>query len=99
MAAYLIADNEVTDPALFAEFARDIASVVEAHGGKYLVRGGISRVVRGDWTPQRLVIIEFESVEKAEAHVNSSEYQELAQIRSKCSNSSVFIVDASLRSA
>ena len=45
MAAYVIVDNEITDQALFADYAREIVAVTEAHGGRYLVRGGATEVV------------------------------------------------------
>lgn len=40
MSAYLLVDNEITDQALFAEYARDIVAVTAAHDDRYLVRGG-----------------------------------------------------------
>ena len=93
MATYLIANNDVTDQALFAEFVSGVVSVVEAHGGKYLARGGATQVVGGDWSPDRLVIIEFESLENAQAYVNSPEYHELAEILSRSSNTSTVLVE------
>ena len=93
MAAYLISDGEVTDAALFAEFADGILPVMDAHSGKYLVRGGATQVVGGNWTPHRLVVIEFESLERLQALIASPEYIELAAIRDKSSNSNTIIVD------
>ena len=93
MAAYLISDGEVTDAALFAEFAEGILPVMDAHGGKYLVRGGATQVVGGDFTPHRLVVIEFESMERLQALIASPEYIEMAEIRDKSSNSNTIIVD------
>ena len=93
MAAYLISDGDVTDPALFAEFAEGILPVMDAHGGKYLVRGGATQVVGGDFTPHRLVVIEFESMERLQALIASPEYLRMAEIRDKSSNSNTIIVD------
>ena len=93
MAAYLISDGEITDQALYAEFVDKILPVAEAHGGKYLARGGATRVVGGNWTPHRLVIIEFESLEQAQSWVSLPEYAELAEMRDKCSNTNTIIVD------
>ena len=93
MAAYLISDGEVTDSALFAEFAEGILPVMDAHGGKYLVRGGATQVVGGDFTPHRLVVIEFESMERLQALIESPDYLRMAEIRDKSSNSNTIIVD------
>ena len=80
MAGYIIIDSEVTDAVLFGEFAGKVGDVVEAYGGKYLARAGATEVVRGDFTPHRVVIIEFESVERAREYVNSPEYAEVTEI-------------------
>ncbi|HUG23719.1 DUF1330 domain-containing protein [Piscinibacter sp.] len=53
MPAYLIADVEVTDPAGYAEYSRAIVSTIEAHRGRYLVRGGATEVL-----VSRLVLVE-----------------------------------------
>ena len=56
-------------------------------------RGGESEVVEGDWTPQRVAVIQFDSYDQVKAFVNLPEYQELAKIRSKSSNCNTVIVD------
>ena len=93
MAGYLIADVEVTNQELFAEFAAGILRLVEERNGKYLVRGGTTEVVDGDRTPHRVVVIQFESYEKVRDFVNSAEYRELAELRSRSSTSTTIIVE------
>ena len=93
MAAYLIADQEVTDQTLFDEFTSGMLKLAGAHNGRYLVRGGTTEVVAGNRTPNRVVVIEFESFEKARAFVNSQEYRELAEIRSRSCIANTIIVD------
>ncbi len=93
MAGYLIADQEVTDEGLFAEFTSGMLQLAEARNGKYLVRGGAAEIVAGDRTPHRVVIIEFESYEQARAFVNSPEYQRLADIRSRSSIANTIVVE------
>ncbi len=93
MAAYLISDGEVTDADLFAEFAEGILPVMDAHGGKYLARGGATQVVGGTWSPHRLVVIEFPSMEQLQALIASPEYLRLAEIRDRSSNSNTILVD------
>ena len=93
MAAYLIADMEVTDAELLAQFSDRIGALVEAHHGKYLVRRGIIEVVESDRTHDRVVVIEFEDLGKARAFVNSPEYRELAKIRSRSTICSTIICD------
>lgn len=93
MAGYLIVDNEITDQDLFGEYASKIVGVMEAHGGKYLVRGGATQLVEGERTPHRVVVIEFESMERVQALVKSPEYLELADLRARSSITTTFIVE------
>ncbi len=93
MAAYAIVDSEITDQALFDEYIRDIPAVVERCGGKYLVRGGPTEVVSGNRTPHRVVVIEFENIERARAYANDPESRRLGEIRDRSSISTTFIVE------
>jgi len=93
MAGYVIVNDAITDEAVFAEFRTRIAATVEAHGGRYLVRGGTTEVIDGEWRPDRIVILEFDDVDRARAWLNSPEYAELREIRLKSANASVVIVE------
>ena len=93
MAAYVIVDNEITDQALFADYAREIVALIEAHGGRYLVRGGATDVVEGNWTPHRVVIIEFGDIERARSLVSDPNYVRLADLRGRSSVTSTVIVE------
>ena len=59
MAAYLIADIEVTNPEGFKKYQEAVPATIAKHGGKYLVRGGEVEPKEGDWTPTRMVVLEF----------------------------------------
>ena len=93
MAAYVIADVEVTDEALFEKYRQLVPATVETFGGKYIVRGGKSEVVEGGLTPHRTVIIEFPSFEQAKAWHASDEYAGPKQMRIDSTNSNVMIVE------
>lgn len=79
MAAYVIVDIQVTDPAGYAEYVQLAPPIVVAYGGRYLVRGGALETLEGDWAPQRLVILEFPSVAQAKAWWDSLEYRPLRE--------------------
>ena len=93
MAAYVIADVEVTDAALFEEYRKLVPTTVEAFGGRYIVRGGESEVVEGEITPHRTVIIEFPGFEQAKAWHASDLYAGPKQMRIDSTNSNVMIVE------
>ena len=93
MSAYVITDVEITDASLYGEFMARVTSTVEAHGGKFVARGGELEVILGDWTPKRLAILEFEDLQQARAWMKSPEYTALDDIRSRSSNINMVIVE------
>ena len=93
MTAYVIVDVEVTDPVGYAEYKPLAAAAVQLYGGKYLARGGLNETLEGDWRSQRLVILEFESMERAKAWLNSPEYAPARALRHKYANSKMIVVE------
>jgi len=81
MPAYIIAEMNITDPAGYEEYKRVAPPTIAKYGGRYIARGGETAVLEGDWTPGRLVILEFESLEKAKAWYESPEYAVARNIR------------------
>jgi uncharacterized protein (DUF1330 family) len=93
MPALIIVDIEVTDPVRYEDYKRLASAAIAAHGGRYLVRGGRSEVLDGDWTPRRLVVVEFDSMEKAKAWRESPEYAEAKKVRESCARSNMIAVE------
>ena len=74
MAAYLVVDTKLTNPALYEEYKLKAKPLVEKSGGEYLVRGGnISLKESQLWTPTRMVLIRFPSSADAERFYESEE--------------------------
>ncbi len=68
MAVYMIVEAKgVKDKEGYSEYIRKVPQTIEKYGGKYLARGGRVSVVSGDWNPQRLIIVEFASMDKFRA--------------------------------
>ncbi len=86
MAAYIIAEEDVTDPKGFREYLKQVVPTIQQFGGKILAAGGTIETLEGDWHPSRLVILEFESVEQAKRWYNSDEFAPLKDIRLKTAN-------------
>ena len=93
MPAYVITDVEITDASLYGEFVERVTSTVEAHGGKFVARGGELEVILGDWTPKRLAILEFETMQQVRTWLKSPEYVALDDVRSRSSNINMVIVE------
>jgi len=86
MSAYVIFDVEIRDPAQYQQFMLGVKPALEAAGARYLARGGAHQVYEGDWTPRRIVLIEFPSVAAWETFYFGDTYQGLKAIRDACSS-------------
>ena len=93
MAAYLIADVEVTDAQAYQEYREKVPAAIATYGGRYLVRGGAVRHFEGDRAPHRVIVLEFADMATLEAFYESSDYQRLIPIRQKASRSNLFAVE------
>ena len=93
MAAYVIIDAKVTDDSAFRTHLDQVPAIVKAHGGRYLVRGGAHEVIRGDWTPDRLVVLEFDSVQQAREWQDAPDYADLREKLNRFSETNVVIVE------
>ena len=87
MAAYLIAEHIITDSAKFEEYRTKVAPMIAKHGGRYITKGGTHKLPEGGhWNPERVVIVEFPSMEALNTWYNSPEYQPLIALRKACTS-------------
>lgn len=89
MPAYLIVDNEITEPENYDEYRRQVVPLISRFGGRLLVRGGPIAHLEGGWKPRRLVIIEFPSMAALQAWYQSPDYAPMRALRQSASNGSV----------
>jgi len=94
MAAYIVAQLKVNDPALFQRYREAVTPLVDRFGGRYRVRGGELEVLEGDWPYPRLTIIEFQSRAAARQFFDSPEYRKIQPLREKAADGTVVIVDS-----
>lgn len=98
MPAYVILHTaEILDEELHAEFRRRVGPLLEARGGKYLMRGNVSEVIGGDSTGHnRVAVMEFETTEQAQEWARDpqppGEYAELRDLRNRAARSVSLIV-------
>ncbi|MEP7062240.1 MAG: DUF1330 domain-containing protein [Betaproteobacteria bacterium] len=81
MAAYIIADSNVTDPTAYDRYRALVPAALAAHGGSFLVRGGEIVPLEGDWSPTRIVVIAFPDLAAAKAFYDSTEYRAAREVR------------------
>jgi len=89
MTAYVIVDVDIHDPVTFAEYREIGVPTIAQYGGRVLARSDAAVSLEGEWRPSRLVILEFDSVDRAKAWHSSPEYERAKAIRRRaaCTNS------------
>ncbi len=93
MPAYMIVNLHVTDPDAFKEFQEKFPPVLQEYEGKYLVRGGKAERWEGTWEPNRIVILEFPSMDQARRLYESQKYAPLKAIRLQSTRSDLIVVE------
>ena len=93
MPAYILVDITINDPQTYERYKLLTPASIAAYHGKYLVRGGRTEVLEGDWEPSRLVILEFPGVEEAKAWWDSEEYAAAKGLRQSCATTEMLLVE------
>ncbi len=92
MVAYWIAHVDVSDPESYEAYRSANALAFNKFRGRFIVRGGKSKVVEGN-VRSRTVVIEFDDYDTANACFDSKEYQEAMAHKLNCSEADVVIVE------
>jgi uncharacterized protein (DUF1330 family) len=93
MPAYVIVDIDIVDPVGYEQYKNLAGATVEKYGGKYVVRGGKSEVLEGDWRPKRIVILQFDSMARAKEWLNSEEYREPRKMRHRTAKTNMIVLE------
>jgi uncharacterized protein (DUF1330 family) len=93
MSAYVIVEIDILDPAGYEEYKKLAGATVEKYGGKYIVRGGRTEVLEGDWNPKRIVVLEFESMQRAKDWLYCAEYSEPRKMRHRTAKTNMIVVE------
>jgi uncharacterized protein (DUF1330 family) len=93
MAAYVIVDMNVTDTVKIADYRKLAEKSVADYGGRFIVRGGQTEVLDGDWTPKRMVVLEFPGMAEARRWRASPEYAKACEIRNLAATTRMILVE------
>lgn len=93
MTAYLVLDFAVLDLPGFMAYVEGVPAFIAKHGGRYIVRGVEPQVMEGDWSPERVVILEFPSSEHARAFLDDPDFQSLKAVRERTTVSKLILVE------
>lgn len=93
MPAFVIFDVDIRDPDRYQDFMKKVKPALDEAGARYLARGGAHKVYEGDWSPRRIVLLEFPSVAAWESFYYGPVYQGVKAIRDECSSARLVSVE------
>ena len=93
MSAYVLVEIEVLDEAKYEPYKHLAPPLVAKYGGRFLVRGGATETLEGGWRPERLVILEFPSVESVRAWWGAPEYEGPKALRQAATHTRMVVVE------
>ena len=93
MSVYMIIEIEVKDDKLYAEYVEKVPAVIAKYGGSYLARSSQVTPLSGNWKPERIIVIEFETIEHLRRCFGSEEYREIAGLREQSAVGKAIVVD------
>jgi uncharacterized protein (DUF1330 family) len=93
MSAFIIVEINIIDSQRYEGYKQLVPPSLTAYGGRFAVRGGKTETLEGNWSPERLVVIEFPTVEQARAWWNSPEYAEAKALRQATARTKMILVE------
>jgi uncharacterized protein (DUF1330 family) len=94
MAAYIIARINVTNWDQYQKYVAATPAVIDKFGGRFIARGGETVTLEGPEETQRVVLLEFPSLEKAKEFYTSQEYQEVLKLREGAATASLVAIES-----
>jgi len=93
MPAYVAVQVVINDPVTYERYKKLTPGSLESFGGRFLARGGATEALEGTWKPQRFVLLEFPSVERARAWWDSPEYAEAKKLRQASASTEMLLIE------
>lgn len=93
MPAYVIVDVKINNAEMYEEYKKLTPASIAAYDGKFIVRGGATEILEGDWEYGRIVVLEFPNAERAKQWWNSPEYAPAKNIRQRTATTKMILVE------
>jgi uncharacterized protein (DUF1330 family) len=93
MPAYVIVEVYIHDHEEYEVYKKLTPAAISAFDGKFLVRGGHTLSLEGDWNPERMVVLEFPTVGRAKEWWHSEIYSEAKMIRQRAARTKMIVVE------
>lgn len=93
MPAYIIVDVTVLNKDEYEGYKKLTPVSIAAYGGKFIVRGGSTECLEGDWHPERVVVLQFEDTQRAKDWWSSIEYAAAKEIRQRNATTNMILLE------
>lgn len=93
MPAYIIVDITIHNAEAYEDYKKLTPASLLPYDGKFIVRGGQTETLEGDWRPERFVVLEFPTIEKARQWWASEEYALAKKIRQESATTKMILVE------
>lgn len=93
MKALVIVEITIHDKVLYEEYKKLTPAAISLYDGKFVVRGAQIKTLEGEWNPERVVVLEFPSVERAIEWWHAPEYSEAREIRQRAATTKMIVVE------
>ncbi|MGQ0827777.1 MAG: DUF1330 domain-containing protein [Bacteroidota bacterium] len=93
MPAYIIVEVKVNDPKEYEEYKKLTPGSISAYDGRFIIRGGKTETLEGEWKPERIVVLEFPTAERAKQWWGSTEYAPAKSIRQRTAITKMIVVE------
>ncbi len=93
MSAYIIVDITIHNAENYEAYKKLTPASLAKYDGKFIVRGGKAETLEGHWQPERIVVLEFPSAEKARQWWASEEYAPAKALRQANATTKMILVE------
>ena len=93
MPAYVIVEVDVQNPTEYEDYKKQTPPSLLPFQGKFIVRGGKTEILEGDWHPKRIVVLEFPTLELAKKWWSSEEYAPAKALRQRTAKTRMIAVE------
>lgn len=93
MPAFVIVEINIHDDEAYEAYKKLTPATIAAFGGRFVVRGGAAELLEGERLAQRVVVLEFDNLERAKEWWNSETYGEAKAIRQRSANTNMILVE------
>ena len=93
MAAYILAEIDVTNAEGYKEYTKLVPATIAKYGGRFLIRGGASEALEGEWPQRRRVMLEFPTMDAARKWWHSPEYEKPKAMRQAASRGRLLLIE------